>query len=670
MKKYKNNPGLIGVLLLVIFSVVSVWLVSVYVEKERSRDMLAWQGRLGIIADHKTRNVELYISEKNKQLKSLADNNTLKLYLSQYKNIADEEVLRAQYFHLRNLLVASAGYFGFDLDSGQGPIANDMKYYPGIGVVDNDGKLMLATGGYPENTSVYAENIKNSLISGKSSFIDVFKYDDGRVYFGMVMPVLHIQKNNVVGAVVMLLKPSEGLYGLLVNERLETDTDETLLVKSSENSLIFISPVSDEFELFHQVAINSDFAEVGAYKRPGSFFMGVDYRNVPVLITARKVAGTSWVLIQEINADEALEESNRHQQFLLTTFILIVLFLVVLLIAVWRHSTSLRLKKITNDLESRTELLNAVSDNTKEYIFLEDQSSNIQFCNYRLASALNLSPEDCVDKKTSSIIGYDVVAQLEKLSDEKHDDGQSVVKLNLAGKERSYHVSIIRLASGEFKQSVLYVLHDITGLRKAQEKRDRLSKGIISTLVKIVDLHDPFCVEHSERTREVAQAIAHALDLSDKSRESLEMASLLANIGKLFVPKEILTKLEPLTEDENNILRQNVYFVTEILKELEFEGPVIDIITQKNEYLDGTGYPHGLKGDDIMLESRVLSVANAFVAMTSSRAYREGKAVSDVLDILLKQKDSRYDRHVIAALFHIAENKKNWNSWKDVGKRD
>ena len=91
---------------------------------------------------------------------------------------------------------------------------------------------------------------------------------------------------------------------------------------------------------------------------------------------------------------------------------------------------------------------------------------------------------------------------------------------------------------------------------------------------------------------------------------------------------------------------------------------MIDIISQKNEFLDGSGYPAGLQGDAILTESRILSVANAFVAMSSARAYRQGKPVREVLDTLLAQADRRYDRQVIAALFHVAENRADWSSWQ------
>lgn len=125
-------------------------------------------------------------------------------------------------------------------------------------------------------------------------------------------------------------------------------------------------------------------------------------------------------------------------------------------------------------------------------------------------------------------------------------------------------------------------------------------------------------------------------------------------------------KMEPLTDEEEQQMHNAVMDSVGILKNLDFDGPVIKIIEQKNEYLDGSGYPIGLVGDKIIREARVLSVANAFVAMSSARAYRPGKPVKDVLDILLNDSDKRYDRQVVAALFHVAENNSNWKDWQQV----
>ncbi len=114
------------------------------------------------------------------------------------------------------------------------------------------------------------------------------------------------------------------------------------------------------------------------------------------------------------------------------------------------------------------------------------------------------------------------------------------------------------------------------------------------------------------------------------------------------------------------MLRENVNYSVDILQGLEFEGPVLTFIQQKNERLDGGGYPKGISGNNIVKESRILSVANAFVAMTSSRAYRSGMPIKEVLDVLVSEADNSYDRHVIAALLQVVENHPDWVSWQQV----
>ena len=151
----------------------------------------------------------------------------------------------------------------------------------------------------------------------------------------------------------------------------------------------------------------------------------------------------------------------------------------------------------------------------------------------------------------------------------------------------------------------------------------------------------------------------------NKYKPAAATGALLANIGKLYLPREILTKHEPLTEEEH-MLQKHVIYAVDILKDLKFDGPVIQIIEQKNERPDGKGYPAGLTADSIMQEAKIISVANAFVAMSSARAYRPGLPVNKVIDTLLEQADSAFDRNVLAALFHIAENRSDWKNWQAV----
>ncbi|MCW9013491.1 MAG: HD domain-containing protein [Gammaproteobacteria bacterium] len=677
MNAIKKFPAFTGLFLLLGFFVLSVWLIFEYAEKERNRDLMNWQARLGIIADTRKAAVEDWISDQKKQLSELSNNPTLQLYLSQYSSSANsnDEIMNAQLSHVRNLLHAASARFGFSQQASSSiNIEYDSTRDKGLAVLDASANLLFSTKGFPKDLSRHKLVIERAITTAAFQLIDLYAAGNEKAAYGLVLPVFHIQKmqsQQAIGAVVVLFNPEDNLFRIIENKHLDTSTDETLLIKQTKNSLVFVSPLLNEFKVFHQMPVgNKNLAANFAYENIGGFALKRDYQGHDVLVTGRKIENTPWVLMQKISAKEALEESNKHQRFLLTTFLLLTLLLAALFIAIWRHSTSVRLQKITSVLESRTALLNAVSDNINEHIFLIDQDSHFVFANLSLANNLKVNPEDVIGKKLPSVVGSDVAETILGLSCNEDSGTQGcVVNLPLGDEsDNYYHISSVELQQGDYKNTKLFVLHDITRLKSAQEKRDRLARGIISTLVKSVDLHDPYCVNHSERTREVAVDIALELNLEKERRDALELAALLANIGKLYVPREILIKMEPLSEDENDVLKKHIEYAVDILKQLEFEGPVVEIISQKNECLDGSGYPEGTVGDSILLESRILAVSNAFVAMTSSRAYRKGRAIKDVIDVLLQQADACYDRHVVAALFHIAENKTDWQKWQSVSR--
>ena len=662
-------PARSGLLLLSVFILLSVFFIFEHAEKEKSRDLMNWQVRLSILADMRTASVESFLEEKKNKLKTLANNPTLKLYLSQYNQLDSNDVaLQAQLAHVRNLLQATSTRFGFS-NKKQTSIntEQDEKRLQGVAVLSNKGEMLFSTRGFYKDLSRHQQQIQAVLKTGQAEMLDMFKVDSKRALFGYILPVYPIQKiqgQQAIGAVLLLLNPESGLYKQLENIYLNTRTDESILVRKSGLSIDYLSPLSTGVKLLYKRPLKN-MKQI--FSSQLEMDIRNDYSNKKVLSVQRKIDATEWVLIQKVDADEALQESDSHQQYLFSTFFLISFLLVSLFVAVWRHSTSVRLLKISNELESHTTLLNAVSEHMSESVFLIDEQNKFIFSNSSLAEILNLDVQDISGKSMASVFGHEMAEILNSLDCESnHSRIECVVALMLGEKENIYHVSSMTLKKGAYKNAKLFVLHDVTIIKAAEEKKNQLSRSILSTLVKAVDLHDPYCVNHSERTKEVALDIAQALGLESNRCEALEMAALLANIGKLYVRKEILTKMEALTEEESQALRRNVVHAAEILDELSFEGPVVEIITQKNEKLDGSGYPAGLKQEDIMLEARILAVSNAFVAMVSSRAYRQGMPIKEAVDLLIQQADTFYDRHVVAALFHIAENRRDWASWQKV----
>lgn len=669
----ENKPAIIASILLTVFLVISIWLIMQYVATVKQRDLQSWQDRLTVLAESQKRSVESWLDGQLENLQEVASNPLLQIYLSlgEWDETEMSEVQRGQAAHLRNLIVSAASHSGAFTKTV--PISSNKKntLLEGMGVVNSGGQLLISTRYFPVDEKEISIAVSRAMQVGGSVTHGIYSNENHEPRLILVVPVRAIQagrdSETHPGAVVAVINPELSLFKILTQNWLTTSTDETLLIKGSGSGATYISPLTSGHNIFHQVEMSRGNQAINfALNNIGGFAVKDDYSGVDVLVTARRIDKTDWIMVQKIDANEALRESRAFQDFVLTVFLLAVFIITVTFIAIWKHSTSLRLQKARDRLSARTELLIAVSDNITDPIFLLDNNNNFVFVNKALSSCIKASIEEVRGMAINHVFDSEASEQLLKLHRDEVVVTNHVMELTIADCRATAHVTVVGLSQGRYKDSTLYVLHDITSLKEAQDRHNRLLEGIIATLVHATDMHDPHCANHSERTREVAVAIATAMELPEERINMLAMAALLANIGKLYLPREMLTKMEKLTDEEEAILRNNVAATVEILKDLEFDGPVIKFIEQKNEYLDGSGYPAGIVGDDILRESRILSVANAFVAMSSARAYRAGKPVEEVLDILLKQVDTHYDRHIVAALFHVAENRSDWSTWQNV----
>ncbi len=671
----KNKPALIAFILLLLFIGGSTWLVFKYVSAEKQRDLNDWQARLAIMAESQQSSVEDWFDAQLDVLSSLANNPLLQIFVSQshFNDVPADETSRGQLGHLKNLLNATADYANVftPINKINNEVVNGIN--DGIAVF-NGSSILLATRYFPDNDEVnkaYAHAMENQKIV-ISDIRDFGAADNGgsQPRLIIVVPVSSVQSlgsGDYKGAVVAVINPENSLYQLLLKEWISTSSEETLLVKLDENSINYLSPLKHGFNVFHKQARSSSAASVVA-ARVGEFSSLKDYRQTEVLATARNLRNTDMLLVQKIDIGEAMAESSAHQNFILIVFLLVVFVVTISFIAIWRHATSLHLQKATRRLKARAELLNAIGDSINDHIFLIDHKCKLVFINDALAKSFAIDNADVRGKSLNHVFNKEITDKL--LSIKPNDDEANVrnkeMRLEFKDKRNDYHVSVIALKHPDYNQSHLYVMHDITEIKDAQGRHNRLMEGVITTLAQLIDKHDPHCINHSGRTREVAVAVAAAMGLPKQRIDTLAMAALLANIGKLYIPAEMLTMVDPLTKEEELMLRKNINYSVDILKDLDFDGPVIKIVEQKNESLDGSGYPNGVTGDDILQESRILSVANAFVAMTSARAYRSGKPIKEVLEILMSEADTRYDSNVIAALFHIAQNHSDWREWQQV----
>jgi len=183
---------------------------------------------------------------------------------------------------------------------------------------------------------------------------------------------------------------------------------------------------------------------------------------------------------------------------------------------------------------------------------------------------------------------------------------------------------------------------------------DRLYLSTVETLAMAIDAKDDVTHSHVRRVQAYAIGLARALDVSDEpTLKAIEAAALLHDTGKLAVPEHILNKPGKLTEAEFERMKQHVDVGADILTLVDFPYPVVPIVRAHHENWDGTGYPRGLRGDDIPMGARILSVVDCFDALTSDRPYRRRMTDSAAIDILLERRGRMYDPIVVDTFIRV-----------------
>jgi len=192
--------------------------------------------------------------------------------------------------------------------------------------------------------------------------------------------------------------------------------------------------------------------------------------------------------------------------------------------------------------------------------------------------------------------------------------------------------------------------------RKLQESREKIRKalyGTVRALASALEMRDPYTAGHQKRVTQLACALAKEMGLPEEQIEGLQVAATLHDIGKITTPAEILSRPAKLSTHEMALVRDHAPASADILRDVEFPWPVAKIILQHHERLDGSGYPAGLKGEEILLEARILAVADVVEAMASHRPYRPALGIDRALEEISQKKGILYDPLVADACIKL-----------------
>jgi putative nucleotidyltransferase with HDIG domain len=207
------------------------------------------------------------------------------------------------------------------------------------------------------------------------------------------------------------------------------------------------------------------------------------------------------------------------------------------------------------------------------------------------------------------------------------------------------------LRDNNFKPTgILTLTRNITDRKQAEERLKeilgRLRKAVgttIQVLVSASESRDPYTAGHQKKSADVAIAIAMEMGLAQDKIDGIRMAGIIHDIGKLSIPAEILSKPKKLTEIEFSLIKEHARSGYEMLKDVEYPWPLAEIVYQHHERMNGSGYPRNLKGSEILMESRILAVADVVEAMASHRPYRPNLGIEAALEEIEKNKGILYD---------------------------
>lgn len=240
--------------------------------------------------------------------------------------------------------------------------------------------------------------------------------------------------------------------------------------------------------------------------------------------------------------------------------------------------------------------------------------------------------------------------------------GGETSEIDLARPDGSHVSAEMRVVDStwEGESACVVSLYDLAPRRKLEQERSdhaaRLQEVLVETIRAIstaMEKRDPYTAGHQQRVSLLATAIAREMKLDSNCIEGIRLGSLIHDIGKIYVPAEILSRPGKLSENEYGMIKSHAQVGYDIIKTVNFPWPVAQMVYQHHEWMDGSGYPQGLRGDQIVLEARILAVADVVEAMASHRPYRPALKMEQALEEIEMYKGSRYDPQAVEACVRL-----------------
>jgi PAS domain S-box-containing protein/putative nucleotidyltransferase with HDIG domain len=324
-------------------------------------------------------------------------------------------------------------------------------------------------------------------------------------------------------------------------------------------------------------------------------------------------------------------------------------------------------ENIEAKLSEQVHFLQTVIDAIPSPVFYKNLGGYYGGCNKAFETYIGLKKEQILGKSVYDVASPELAATYRRMDEELFaHTGVQVYEGNVVYADGSRHDVIFHKATytntDDEVNGLVGIMTDITERKKVEAKLAESTiklqivlDQVVQVMATIAETRDVYTAGHQKRVSELAVAIAKELELEEKILKSVQVASSIHDIGKIAVPVEILAKPNKLTLYELGIIRGHVQVGYDILKTIAFPWPIADIVYQHHERLDGSGYPQGLKENEILLAAKIIAVADVVEAMCSHRPYRPNHGLVQAITEISCNRGVLFDSDVVAACIRVFE---------------
>ena len=381
-----------------------------------------------------------------------------------------------------------------------------------------------------------------------------------------------------------------------------------------------------------------------------------------------RLTDLGWMIIIETPTNIVDKYIKGQQKQIYGLGILGSLGVALLLAFIWANmmsrshrATAEHFKRLYTLIRQQKLLLDSMNASLKAGLLLVDGNGLAQVCNPAFCQIVDKDESNILQNTLHGIfhekVAETLITGIKKVNSNKNMDSIEI-SVEHPDETRLYRVTLFPFesAKGDNEHSsggCVGIFQDITEFRRKAEAARERQASIIMALVRAIESVDENLIGHSQKLETVSTILADAMNLSNQDKETLRLASRLSQVGKIFVPHHLLTKKGKLTEEEQHEVSRAPEYAYKVLRDLQFGLPVPEAVYQMGERMNGTGQPRGLKGNEIVLNARILAAVNAFCAMVSDRSYRAGMPISKALEIL--SNDDSFDQAIIKEIANLPE---------------